>query len=149
AATGIMPMVWWMGRPRTIKTVLEDRKPSPITAGYVRAVTTFNELRQREADQEAENQRNGDYSPVFLKPDLQQIDIGFYEGRKPPKLEPDYIPVASLDETHTDDDGAKSTLADIVADESPAISAEAREDEARIEADNVRFLAIVEAERPL
>jgi RNA polymerase sigma factor (sigma-70 family) len=132
-----------------IKTVLEGRKPSPITAGYVRGVMHHNERRQRESDQEAENRLNGDYAPVFLKPDRQQIDIGFYEGRKPPKLEADYVPVASLDEAHTDDEGSKSTLADIVADESPVINAEAREDEARIEADNIRFLAIVDAERPL
>jgi hypothetical protein len=131
-----------------IKTVLEGRKPSPITAGYVRGVVALSELRQRESDQEAENQLSGDFSPVVLRPSQMKIDIGFYEGRKPPKLEPDHSPVASLDESRTDDDDGRGTLADIVADEAPAINAEAREDKARLEADHVRFLAIVEAERP-
>jgi RNA polymerase sigma factor (sigma-70 family) len=131
-----------------IKTVLEGRKPSPITAGYVRGVMHHNERRQRESDQEAENQLSGDFSPAVLRPSQMKIDIGFYEGRKPPKLEPDHAPVAGLDESRTDDDGGKATLHEIVADEAPAINAEAREDEARLEADHVRFLAIVEAERP-
>src|SRR5262249_35259829 len=82
----------------------------------------------------------------FLKPD--QIDIGFYEGRKPPKFEPDYQPVASLDQTTYADD-ERGTLGDIVADTAPAENAEAREEERRIEADHLRFLAIVDAERPL
>src|SRR5262245_33298368 len=137
------------GATPDIKTVLEGRKPSPETAGYVRAVVTFSELRQREADHEAENRRDGDYASVFLKPDEIPIDLGFYEGRKPPKLESDYTFVASLDETKTITDDEKSTLHDIVVDESSAINAEAREDEARIEADHARFLAIVDAERPL
>jgi hypothetical protein len=132
-----------------IKIVLEGRKPSPITAGYIRGVMALSELRQRESDQEAENQRNGDYAPVFLKPSQMKIDLGFYEGRRPPKLESDHTHVAGLDQSRTDDDGGKTTLHDIVADEAPAINAEARDDEARIEADHVRFLAVVEAERPL
>jgi hypothetical protein len=103
-----------------VKVVLEGQKPSSITHGYIKAAITHAERQQREADQEAENQRNGDYAPVFLKPNHQSIDVAFYEGRKPPKLEPDYEPVASLDETHTDDEASKSTLADTIADGSPA-----------------------------
>jgi hypothetical protein len=68
-----------------VKVVLDGRKPSPITEGYIRAVMVHSERLQREADQEAENQRYGDYAPVFLKPGQQQIDIGFYEGRQPPE----------------------------------------------------------------
>lgn len=64
-----------------VKVVLEDQKPSPITAGYIRAVMAHSEQLQREADQEAENQRNGDYAPVFLKPNHQSIDVAFYEGK--------------------------------------------------------------------
>jgi DNA-directed RNA polymerase specialized sigma subunit len=131
-----------------VKAVLEDRKPSPITNGYIRAVITHSERQQREANQEAENQRNGNYAPVFSQADEQKIDIGFYEGRKPPRLEPDYAPVASLDEAHTDDEGSKTTLHDTTADTAPAESAEAREDELRIEVDHVRFLAAIEAMRP-
>jgi hypothetical protein len=67
-----------------VKAVLEDRKPSPITNGYIRAVITHSERQQREANQEAENQRNGNYAPVFSQADEQKIDIGFYEARKPP-----------------------------------------------------------------
>src|SRR5262249_52489746 len=79
-----------------VKVVLQGRKPSPITAGYVRATMAHSERLQRESNQEAENQRNGDFAPVFLKPFLKpdQIDIGFYQGRQPPKFEPDYQPVA-------------------------------------------------------
>jgi hypothetical protein len=58
-----------------IKVVLEGQKPSPITHGYLRAALDYSVRQQREADQEAENQRNGDYAPVFLKPDQQQIDM--------------------------------------------------------------------------
>src|SRR5262249_40950290 len=117
--------------------------------GYVRATMAHSERLQRESNQEAENQRNGDFAPVFLKPFLKpdQIDIGFYQGRQPPKFEPDYQPVASLDETTYADD-ERATLADIVADTAPAENAEAREEERRIEADHLRFLAIVEAMRP-
>ena len=71
-----------------VKVVLDGQKPSSITHGYIRATLAHAERQQREADQEAENQRNGDYAPVFLKPNHQSIDGAFYEGRKPPKLEP-------------------------------------------------------------
>jgi hypothetical protein len=131
-----------------VKAVLEGRGPSPITAGYLRAVLSHDIRRQCEADREAENQRNGDYAPVFLKPDYQSIDVRFYKGRQPPKLSPDHTPVASLDETRTDDEGSKTTLADAVADTAPAENAEAREDEARIEADNIRYLTAIETMRP-
>src|SRR5262245_51295556 len=67
-----------------IKAVLGDRAPCPITKGYIAGIVTNSELRQRETNQEAENQRSGDYAPVFLKPDRQQVDIGFYKGRQPP-----------------------------------------------------------------
>jgi hypothetical protein len=146
-----------------VKTVLQDRKPSPTAAAYIRAVMAHGEHLQREADREAENRRHGDYDPVFLEADAQfgQFDIAFYEGRRPPKLEPDYEPVASLDETHTDDEGTKSTLADSIADGSPASgqeftgwvtkdsAAEDHEDELRDAVELGRLRAIVEAERPL
>jgi DNA-directed RNA polymerase specialized sigma subunit len=143
-----------------VKVVLEGQNPSSITNGFIRAVMTHAERQQREADREAENQRSGDYAPVFLKPDQQRIDIQFCEGRQPPKLEADYEPIASLDETHTDDEGSKTTLADSIADGSPASgqeiagwvtkdsAAEDRKDELRDEAETARFLAIIEAMRP-
>jgi len=50
--------------------------------GLARAIVAHNERRQREADQEAENQRNGDYAPVFLEArDTLKPDIQF----RPPK----------------------------------------------------------------
>ena len=61
-----------------IKAVLDNQQPDPTLTGQLRAVIDHNEQRQREAEQEAENQRIGDYSSVFLKPDRQQVDIGFY-----------------------------------------------------------------------
>ena len=88
-----------------VKVVLEDRKPSPITSAYIAALLAHSEQRQRETDQEAENQRNGDWAPVFLTPNQLRLDIGFYNGRQPPKLEPDYLPIASLSESITNDDG--------------------------------------------
>src|SRR5262245_47799946 len=50
--------------------------------GLARAIVAHNERRQREADQEAENQRSGDYAPVFLEArDTLKPDIQF----RPPK----------------------------------------------------------------
>ena len=88
-----------------VKVVLEGRKPSPITSAYIAAILANSEQRQRETDQEAENQRNGDWAPVFLTPHQMKIDVGFYVGRQPPKLDPDYLPISSLSETVTNDDG--------------------------------------------
>ena len=48
----------------------------PRLIGRIRAVVAHNERVQRELDQEAENQRNGDYNSVFLEPrDALQPDI--------------------------------------------------------------------------
>src|SRR5262249_28022655 len=127
-----------------VKAVLEGRKPSPITAGYVMGVMAHNECRQREADQEAENQRTGDYAPVFLKPNLQPVDIGFYEGRKPPKLERDYMPIASLSESCAVDDDSKATLVDIIADGSAARS----EERAAVEVQLCGLEAAIDALKP-
>jgi hypothetical protein len=143
-----------------VKVVLEDRKPSPITNGYIRAVIAHSERNQREADQEAENQRYGDYASVFLRPNHQSIDVAFYAGRQPPKLNSDYVQNVSLSETVADDEDHKTTLAETIPDGSPSsgqefggwvtkdIAAKDHEDELRNEAETARFLAIVEAERP-
>jgi hypothetical protein len=59
---------------------LGDGRPALI--GRMRAVIAHNDRRQREAEQEAENQRNGDYGPVFLEPrDTLRPDVQF----RPPK----------------------------------------------------------------
>ena len=102
-----------------VKTVLEGREPSPITRGYVRAVADHNERREREAQQEAENRRFGDYDAVILPTSEQKFDIAFYKGRNPPKFSPDYIQIVSLSETVTHDDGHVSTLADTIAGPEP------------------------------
>ena len=131
-----------------VKVVLEGRKPSPITSAYIAAILANSEQRQRETDQEAENQRNGDWAPVFLTPNQLRLDIGFYVGRQPPKLEPDYLPIASLNETITNDDGHQTTLGDTIADGSPAEAAEDRAEELRDSRNGAAPGAIVDAERP-
>ena len=132
-----------------VKVVLEDRKPSPITSAYIAAILANSEQRQRETDQEAENQRNGDWAPVFLTPNQLRLDIGFYNGRQPPKLEPDYLPIASLSESVTNDDGhSVGNLGDTIADTAPAEAAEDRAEELRDAAETERLLTIVDAERP-
>jgi DNA-directed RNA polymerase specialized sigma subunit len=131
-----------------VKVVLEDRKPSPTTRGYARAIMAWSECRQREADQEAENQRHGDYAPVFLKPDRMQADIEFYKGREPPKLNPDYIAVCSLSDAYTHDDDWVGNLADTIADGAPANAAADYADQLRNAAETDRLRGVVEAERP-
>jgi DNA-directed RNA polymerase specialized sigma subunit len=48
-----------------LQTILDG--PAPVLAGRMRAVIADDDRRRREAEQEAENQRNGDYAPVFLE----------------------------------------------------------------------------------
>jgi hypothetical protein len=133
-----------------VKVALEGRKPSPITSAYIAAVLAYSEQRQRETDQEAENQRNGDWAPVFLTPNQLRLDIGFYNGRQPPKLDPDYLPIASLSETVTNDDGdSVGNLGDTIADTAPAEAAEDRADELRDAAETERLQAIFDGERTL
>lgn len=132
-----------------VKVVLEGRKPSPITSAYIAALLAHSEQRQRETDQEAENQRNGDWAPVFLTPNQLRLDVGFYVGRQPPKLDPDYQPIASLNETVTNDDGdLVGNLGDTIADTAPAEAADDRAEELRDAAETERLQAIVDAERP-
>jgi hypothetical protein len=63
---------------------------SPVLAGRMRAVIAHGERCQREADREAENQRNGDYRSVFLEAhDTLRPDIQFrpLKEQAAPKLD--------------------------------------------------------------
>jgi DNA-directed RNA polymerase specialized sigma subunit len=131
-----------------VKVVLEDRKPSPITDGYIRAVIDHNERRQRETDQEAENQRHGDYDPVFFEVVPAKFDLAFYHGRNPPNFNPDYIQNVSLSDAYTHDDDWVGNLADTIADGASINAAADHADQHRIAAETERLRGIVDAERP-
>src|SRR5262249_24394572 len=68
----------------------------PNIPGLARAVVAHNERCQREPDQEAENQRSGDYTPVFLEGrDTLKPDIQFRPPKKavtPPRHKPSEKP---------------------------------------------------------
>ena len=70
----------------------------------VQAVIAHGERRQREADQEAENQRNGSYEPVLLDVrDGLQSSIKIRKQKKAPKLQPSWQPVARLKDAYGHD----------------------------------------------
>jgi len=66
-----------------LRTLIGIGGGRPTLSGRMGAVIAHNEQRQHEADQEAENQRNGDYDPVFLESrDTLRPDIQFREPKK-------------------------------------------------------------------
>src|SRR5262249_51374021 len=105
---------------------------------YVRAAFDHHYRRQAEAEQEAENQKRGDHNPVFLeaKPIAGGVDIKERNGREPPRLLPDWMPMCSLSDAYSHDDGWKGNLEDTIAAG------------AEIQSDNDVIIGGIKAERP-
>jgi hypothetical protein len=128
-----------------LPAVINNQPANSIRLGFWRAMVDMAECRQRETDQEAENQKGGDFSPVFLETRRLHLDIGLYKGRKPPNLRERTgrgIIYVSLDEViGEDEDGNPLRLKDVIADGSGAHDPNAGEDVARL-------LEAIQTERP-
>jgi DNA-directed RNA polymerase specialized sigma subunit len=107
-----------------IKAVLDFPGDDSVIRGRMRAVIDHQVRRQREADQEAENQRAGSHAPVFLATKDMGADVRTYRGRKPPKHHPEYMPMMRLDDAYTHSDEWKGTLHDTIAAGRPVSDAE-------------------------
>ncbi|HET7165501.1 MAG TPA: hypothetical protein VFI94_10185 [Pseudolabrys sp.] len=83
--------------------VLEGAGPGPKLGGKMKAVLAHMEREQREADQEAENRKSGDYDPVFLEISPVAADIQFYKGVKAPKFRPQHQHTAPLGDAYSHD----------------------------------------------
>jgi hypothetical protein len=88
-----------------------------VRRAYIRAAFDHQERRQAEINQEAENQKCGDYNPVFLEARsiTGGVDIKERKGREPPRLLPDHLPVVSLGDAYSHDDEWVGSLADTIA----------------------------------
>ena len=76
---------------------LEPASKDPLLLGRMRGVVAHNERRQRETDQELENQKRGDYDPVFqeVRDDLQpSIRVREPKKRATPNAPPRPKPVS-------------------------------------------------------
>ena len=107
-----------------IKTILDFPADDSVIRGRMRAVIDHQERRQREAAQEAENQRAGSHAPVFLATKDLGADVRTYKGRKPPNHYPDHIPMMRLDDAYSHSDQWKGTLHDTIAAGRPVSDAE-------------------------
>jgi len=107
-----------------IKIVLDAPADDSVLRARMRAVLDHQERRQREADQEAENQRAGSHAPVFLEPKDMGADVKAYKARKPPRHHPEHMPMARLDDAYTHSDEWKGTLHDAIVAGQPVSDAE-------------------------
>ena len=137
--------------------ILANQDRDHVRVGFLRAIVDLRKRNQREADQEAENQKNGDWRAVFLEVRPSHIDIAFYKGKKPPKFKPtSALRFVSLSEHYEHEDGWVGSLYDTVADGSHAddlrdtladIAALPPEQKDKMAPFVAARLAIIEAER--
>ena len=76
---------------------------------YARALLDRHYRRQAQMSEEAENQKRGDHDPAFLE--AKSIS----GGREPPRLLRDCLPMASLHDAYSHDDGWRGELSDTIA----------------------------------
>lgn len=145
------------GISEDIPHILADHDRDRVRVGFLRAIVDLRKRNQREADQEAENQKAGDWKPVFLEVRPSHIDIAFYKGKKPPKFKPtSALRFVSLSEHYEHEDGWVGSLYDTVVDGSHAgdlkddladIAGLSPEQKAKMAPFVTERLAIIEAER--
>jgi hypothetical protein len=114
--------LWNRASPDVHYLAQHDADPM-VRIARIRAVLDHHERRQDEIEQEAENRSRGDFGSVFLKarPKSGGVNLQHGQRRKPPNLEPDRIPMASLDDAYSHDDEWVGKLSDtIVAGDTPA-----------------------------
>jgi hypothetical protein len=117
---------------RDIRVVTDSHPPGIVTgkmAGQMRAVFEHGERLQREADQEAENQRSGDYKTVIFEPLPTKPDVVAYKGGKRSSLRGKTARFASLQERidGKEDDDTPRTIEDTIADGSHTEQIEAED----------------------
>jgi hypothetical protein len=114
-ADHVLPL--WNRASPDARLLSDHRSETSVRYGWLRAVLDHHERRQDEIEQEAENQRGGDYNPVFLgaRPKTGGIDIRQCKGREPPRLLPDHLPVVSLGDAYSHDDEWVGSLAHTIA----------------------------------
>jgi hypothetical protein len=90
-----------------VKILARTKIDPDVRQAYIRAALDHYERRQAEIDQEAENRKRGDHNPVFLeaRPITGGVDIKQRKGREPLRLLPDHVPVVSLGDAYSHDDG--------------------------------------------
>jgi hypothetical protein len=89
-----------------------------VRIARIRAALDHHERRQDESEQEAENRSRGDFGSVFLEARARSgsVSLQLNKRRKPPNLNPDRIPMASLDDAYTHDEDWVGKLSDTIAD---------------------------------